>query len=127
MRPDPAIQFWEGDTLELGHDLTLIRLGGHFPGATVLYWATGADQDGVLLTGDTLQVVADPHSVTFMWSYPNMIPLSAGTVRRIADALKPWRIDRVYGFSVGRQIAQDGSAAIERSAQRYIALLSEDR
>lgn len=126
MRPDPAIRFWDGDTLPLGHDLTLIRLGGHFPGAAVLHWAKGADRDGVLLTGDTLQVVADPRRVTFLWSYPNMIPLSAATVGRMADALKRWRIDRVYGFSVGRQIIRDGGAAIEHSARRYIDLLSED-
>ena len=126
MRPDPAIRFWEGDALALGHDLALVRLGGHFPGATVLHWTTDAG-DGVLLTGDTLQVVADPCRVTFLWSYPNMIPLSAATVRRMADALKQRRIDRVYGFSVGRQITRDGSDAIEHSAQRYIAVVSEDR
>jgi len=126
MRPDPAIQFWDGDRLILRHDLTLIRLGGHFPGSAAMYWTTGADEEGVLLTGDTVQVVADPSRVTFMWSYPNMIPLSAPTVRRIADSLKPWRVDRVYGFNVGRQITQNGSAAIEHSAQRYIELLSED-
>jgi len=91
-----------------------------------MYWTTGAEREGVLLTGDTVQVVADPCRVTFMWSYLNMIPLSATTVRRIADALKHWRVDRVYGFNVGRQITQNGSAAIEHSAQRYIQLLSED-
>ena len=127
MRPDPAIQFWQSDTLALSRDLTLIRLGGHFSGATVLHWKKGADEAGVLLTGDTLQVVADPCRVTFLWSYPNMIPLSAFTVRRMADVLKRWRIDRVYGFSVGRQIARDGGAAIEHSARRYIQVLSEDR
>lgn len=127
MRPDPAIAFWEGDTLALGQDLTLIRLGGHFPGATVLYWTPRASKEGVLLTGDTLQVVADPCRVSFMWSYPNLIPLSAATVRRIADVLKNWRIDRVYGFDVGRQILRDGSRAIERSAQRYVGLLAEDQ
>ncbi len=126
MRPDPAIQFWEGDTLALGPNLTLIRLGGHFPGSAVLYWTTGGGRDGVLLTGDTLQVVADPNRVTFLWSYPNMIPLSAPTIRRIADALALWHIDRVYGFSAGRQIVRDGGAAIEHSARRYIDLLSEN-
>jgi len=126
MRPDPAIQFWEGNTLVLSHDLTLIRLGGHFPGSAALYWTTGADNDGVLLTGDTVQVVAGSNRVTFLWSYPNRIPLSAHTVRRIADSLKQWRINRLYGFSVGLQIARAASATIEHSAQRYIDLLSED-
>lgn len=127
MRPDPALRFWDGDTLSLGHGVTVLRLGGHFPGASVLHWADGADGKGALLSGDTLQVVADPCRVTFLWSYPNMIPLSAGTVRRIADALKPWRFDRVYGFSVGRQIGEHGSVAVEFSAQRYIASLQQDR
>ena len=127
MRPDPAIRFWDGDTFALGGDLTLIRLGGHFPGATVLHWRKGAAKEGVLLTGDTLQVVADPCRVTFLWSYPNMIPLSASTVRRMADRLKEWPTERVYGFSAGRQIMGRGSAAIEHSARRYIQVLSEDR
>ena len=127
MRPDPALHFWEGETLPLGPDATLIRLGGHFPGATVLHWKPGGKAEGVLMTGDTLQVVADQRHVTFMYSYPNLLPLSAGTVRRIADAVRDWRFERVYGFNVGRQISRDGSAAIERSAQRYIQLLSEDR
>ncbi len=92
----------------------------------MLHWAPGEVGDGVLLTGDTLQVVADPCRVSFMYSYPNLLPLSAATVRRIADALQGWRIDRVYGFNVGRQIIEEGGAAIEHSARRYVALLSEN-
>ena len=127
MRPDPAIQFWSGDTLSPCSDVTLLRLGGHFPGSTVLHWRPAGREEGVLLTGDTLQVVANPRRVSFMYSYPNLLPLSASTVRRMADVLHQWRIDRVYGFNVGRQIVEGGSAAIERSAQPYISLLSEDR
>ena len=127
MRPDPAIRFWDGDTLHLGDGVTVLRLGGHFPGASVLHLKDGAGGKGALLTGDTLQVVADPCRVTFLWSYPNMIPLSAGTVRRIADALKAWRFERVYGFSAGRQVLEHGRAAVEHSAERYIALLQEDK
>ena len=32
MRPDPAIQFWSGDSKELADGITLVRTGGHFPG-----------------------------------------------------------------------------------------------
>ena len=127
MRPDPALRFWTGGSMTIGPGLTLLRLGGHFPGATVLHWTPDEHPEGVLLTGDTLQVVANPCRVSFMYSYPNLLPLSAGTVRRIADKLQRWRIDRVYGFNVGRQILESGGAAIERSARRYIELLSEER
>src|SRR3954469_14059798 len=39
MRPDSAVQFWERDTKSIGPGLTLVRLGGHFDGGTVLHWA----------------------------------------------------------------------------------------
>src|SRR5262249_36981964 len=57
MRADPAVQFWEGDTKPIGSGLTLVRLGGHFDGGTVLHWADWSEGRGVLLSGDILQVV----------------------------------------------------------------------
>ena len=36
-RPHPAIVPWSGETLKLSDDLTLLRTGGHFAGATVLH------------------------------------------------------------------------------------------
>ncbi len=39
--PDPAIEFWSGDTKKVSDDLTLIRVGGHFDGFQVLHWASG--------------------------------------------------------------------------------------
>ena len=45
-----------------------------------------------------------------MWSYPNMIPLSAAKVRRIAEILEPLAFDAVYGAFAGRgQIEQMAS------------------
>ena len=37
----------------------------------------GADGDGALLAGDILQVTPGAHGVSFLWSYPNMLPLPA--------------------------------------------------
>jgi glyoxylase-like metal-dependent hydrolase (beta-lactamase superfamily II) len=42
-RHDEAIVFWDGETREILPGVTLVRCGGHFPGATVLHWAGGAD------------------------------------------------------------------------------------
>lgn len=89
MRPDERITFWSGETLPLLDDLTLIRLGGHFPGSTVLHWPQGAEGRGTLLTGDTIYVVADRAWVSFMYSYPNLIPLPAREIRRMRDAIAP--------------------------------------
>jgi hypothetical protein len=123
MRPDPAIRHWDGETLEISAGVTLLRLGGHFPGGTVLHWADGADGRGAILSGDIVQVAADLDRVSFLWSYPNMMPLAAATVRRIADTLSPWQFDRIYGAFPGRQVMTGGAQAVQRSAARYIELL----
>jgi len=123
MRTDPSIVFWDGDTHVLPGELTLLRCGGHFPGSAVLHWPGGAGGYGALLTGDTLQVVPDRRYVSFMYSYPNLIPLDAATVRRIAGAVASFRFDRIYGGFAGRVIATGARAAVQRSADRYVRAL----
>jgi len=125
MRADPAVQFWEGDTKPIGRGLTLVRLGGHFDGGTVLHWADWSEGRGVLLSGDILQVVPSGH-VSFMWSYPNLIPLSAAKVQRMAEILEPFAFDAVYGSFSGRgQIDAHGKQVVAASVVRYIARISE--
>ncbi len=125
MRPDAAIQYWDGDTLALNSEVTLIRCGGHFPGSTVLHWAAGADGRGVLLTGDTIYVVSDRQYVSFMYSYPNLIPLSASAIRGITSAIDRFSFDRLYGGWFERVIREDAKQAVNRSAQRYVRAIQE--
>jgi hypothetical protein len=125
MRPHPAIVFWHGETHELAPGLTLIRLGGHFPGGTVLHWAGGANGKGALLTGDVIQVGLDRKTVSFMYSFPNYIPVSAATVRRIMDAVEPYRFDEIYGAWFGQNIKANAKEAFRSSAERYIAAISD--
>jgi hypothetical protein len=126
MRGDPAVQFWQGDTKELLPGLTLICAGGHYPGGTVLHWAAGADGKGALLSGDIVQVVMDNKSVTFMWSFPNFIPLSGPRVEGVVKSLKPFEFDRVHGAFNERSIWSDGKAVVERSAERYLKMIRGD-
>jgi glyoxylase-like metal-dependent hydrolase (beta-lactamase superfamily II) len=120
MRPDGAIVSWEGETRSLAEGLTLIRCGGHFEGGTVLHWAGAAGGKGALLTGDVIQVVADRKHVSFMYSYPNHIPLPAPAVERIVKAVEPFEYDRVYGAFWDTVIEKDGKAVVERSSSRYL-------
>lgn len=120
MRQDPAIVYWEEETYTVNEEITLIRCGGHFPGSSVLHWSAGAAGKGVILTGDTIMVVADTAWVTFMYSYPNDIPLNAAEVRGIVDAVEPFAFDRVYSAWWDKVVPTDGKAAVERSAERYI-------
>jgi glyoxylase-like metal-dependent hydrolase (beta-lactamase superfamily II) len=126
MNPDPAIEYFSDDTLEPIPGLTIIRTGGHFPGGMVLHRAGDADatdpqrRDGVLLSGDIITVVADRRWVTFMYSYPNSIPLDPATVRRMVDLIAPYPFERVHD-AFDKHVVADGTAAVERSADRYIA------
>jgi hypothetical protein len=127
MRPDRAIAFWEGETRPLHDGLTLIRCGGHFDGGTVLHWPAGAEGRGVLLSGDILQVCQDRRHVSFMYSYPNYIPLPADAVRWVTSAVAPLAFDRIYGFMFDLVIKEDAKAAVTRSARRYLrAIGAED-
>ena len=124
-RPDAAIVLWEGETKSLDGGLTLVRCGGHFEGGTVLHWGSGAGGQGVLLTGDIIQVVADRKHVSFMYSYPNYIPLSAAAVERIVRAVEPFVYERVYGAFWDMVLERDGRAAVARSAARYQQAIRE--
>lgn len=125
MRQDPAIVYWAEETYRVNEEITLIRCGGHFPGSSVLHWSKGAAGQGVLLTGDTIMVVADTRWVTFMYSYPNDIPLNAPAVQGIVDAVEPFAFDRLYSAWWDKVVATDAKAAVGRSAERYIRHIGE--
>lgn len=118
-RPDPVIQFWEGDSLVLNEGVTLYRCGGHFQGATVLLWPAGAEGRGVLLTSDTIMVAPDRRHVSFMYSYPNYIPLAAATVDAIVERVMPLPFDRIYSSFAYREIESNAKERLEISAARY--------
>ena len=120
MRPDPAIVFWDGDKQPLLDGLTLIHCGGHFEGGTVLHWPQGAEGRGALLTGDIIQVVQDRRYVSFMRSYPNLIPLPAPAIHQIVQAVEPFPFDRIYGAWWDTIVTTDARASVHQSAARYV-------
>jgi glyoxylase-like metal-dependent hydrolase (beta-lactamase superfamily II) len=124
MRPDPVIQLWS-DSLTLTPALTVVRVGGHFPGSSVACWTDGAGGRGVLLTGDTIFPNPDRRTVGFLRSYPNRLPLSAAVVQRMAATLAPLRFDRIYGL-FSNAIDTDGHGVVQRSAERHAAWVRGD-
>ena len=121
MRPSPSVVLWDGGTAEPLPGLTLIHLGGHFDGAAVAHWPAGGHGRGALLTGDTIQVVMDRRFVSFMWSYPNLVPLEPDEVATIVTRTEPYEFDRIYGAFSGRTVLTGAAGALSRSAERYLA------
>jgi hypothetical protein len=124
MRGDPAIKLWEGETLALMPDVTLIRGGGHFPGGAMLHWGKGAGGRGALCSSDIATVTVDRKFLSFMRSYPNLIPLSAREVEGVAAALAPFRFDTIYGHFFDRVIATGAKQALQASVARYLAAIN---
>ena len=120
MRPDAAIKLWSGETFELVPGVTLIRGGGHFPGGAMLHWAAGAGGRGALLSSDIATVTTDRKFLSFMRSYPNLIPLSAAQVKGIGAALDPFAFDVIYGHYFDRVIATGAKPILAASIKRYI-------
>lgn len=123
MRKSSRIQFWEGTTLSLWDDLTLINCGGHFDGGTVLHWPATSrcgGSKGALLTGDIIQVVQDRRYVSFMRSYPNLIPLGPAAINRILKNIEPFPFEQIYGAWWKANVLANGKAAVARSAERYV-------
>lgn len=125
-RPSPRVEYF-ADTATPVPGTTLARIGGHFDGAAVLHWPAGSGGRGALLTGDTITVAQDRDWVSFMWSFPNLIPLDEATVLDIALRVQGLAFDRVYGGWWGRVVVNDGAAAIRRSADRYVARMRGER
>jgi hypothetical protein len=118
-RDDPALVFWEGDTLRLNDEFTLVRCGGHFDGGTVLHQAREAHA-GRIFTGDIIDVLEDGAGVTFMHNYPKQIPLPASAIDHIVEVIEPFEFERVYGCWPEKVITAGGKAAVLRSADSYI-------
>jgi hypothetical protein len=123
--PDSAIVFWKGDTYRLNEDLTLIRVGGHFSGFQVLHWASGEGGKGALMTGDMPQVCPDRRYVSFMYSYPNFIPVDGATVREIVRKLEPYSFSRLYGAWPKFAVEGDPKVVLKRSAERYLRAIGD--
>jgi hypothetical protein len=79
----------------------------------------------VLLAGDTVQVVMDRKHVSFMYSYPNLWPLNARAVKRIAQAIEPFDYEQVYSAFWYMRILEDGKEAVARSVKRYLEAIAD--
>ncbi len=112
------VRLWQGDTVEVLPGRTLINCGIHFAGGTVLHW-DGLDGRGALCTGDIFQVVQDRRWVSFMYSYPNLIPEHPATIARAVELVERYPFEVVYGGWWNRVVSTDAKAAVIRSAERY--------
>ncbi|RYP82592.1 hypothetical protein DL770_005557 [Monosporascus sp. CRB-9-2] len=97
----------------------VLKLGGHFPGSSVLLY------DGRMLIADTMMTTPaglgnwetdavggsrdrprGMNSFSFMWSIPNMIPLAPVEIDRMWGILKKYDFRSTHGLLVGMDIVK---------------------
>lgn len=125
---EPRYLFWEGDinTFRRDPSVRVQRLGGHFPSSSVLLLESSAqDGKGIVFTGDTILPVPHGRWCSFMYSFPNLLPLPAFVVEEIrAKVQKMPAFDRLYGPFSTSAIIGDAKEAVLESAQRYLDSLA---
>ncbi|PWY95216.1 hypothetical protein BO94DRAFT_606433 [Aspergillus sclerotioniger CBS 115572] len=131
--------FWAEKEMEVvrGSGVRGIKTGGHFPGSSVLWWAGEMMGEGkgkgkgVLLLADTIGTGWSEErgdgimgqgriTYTFMWSFPNMIPLPPDDVHNIWKALKHIEFGQAYGAFVGMDTAGNCKQRLLDSAKIFV-------
>ncbi|TID17031.1 hypothetical protein E6O75_ATG09797 [Venturia nashicola] len=96
--------------------ITAIKAGGHFPGSLLLHVKTSTGGNALMLADTIMTVpsgiyhIARPKGTTsysFMWSYPNMIPLNPDDIAGIWSAIKPYKFVRTFGGFMGQDVRGD--------------------
>lgn len=119
-RADPVIVAWD-EPFEVLPGVAARQVGGHFRGQTIVCWP-GRDGAGVLLVGDASLVRPDGN-VSFLRSYPNLIPLSPRAVGQIVAGYNAFEYDRLYDNFAGC-LAGDAARIVAFSADRYVAWIT---
>lgn len=117
MRNDPSISFWSG-SIEPVPGVRVVQTGGHFEGAAVLHW------QGALMTGDIIYVLPGRDArVSFMRSYPMLLPLSEALLARLLAAIDDLDYDRIYGAWWESVIDSNAKRVVSESAELYMTWL----
>ncbi|KAL0931397.1 metallo-beta-lactamase family protein [Colletotrichum truncatum] len=118
---------WEGQEMEfVDGQFTAVKVAGHFPGSSVLLWKSEKKlfvADSVLVVPSGVYHVDRPPGTatfTFMWSYPNMIPLGPEDVHGIWKAVSKLDFEDAHSAFAGRDARGDAKRRFLESAQLFI-------
>jgi len=101
--------------VDLSPEVSTVCVGGHFPGSRVLLHRPSSSLAVADSVGITLR-----RTCTFMWSYPNMIPLSIQEVQHIWDMLKEEDFDCMLGGWMDKEIPAGAKSVLRSSAEFWL-------
>jgi hypothetical protein len=113
------IQLWDGETKPLWDNISIINIGGHFPGSSVLYLPAQSAK-GTLLSGDTLYIAHSKRHVAVMHSYPNQILLTKKEFASVYKKSAGIEFDTMRGAFEGQELTGNAKEIFEASMKRYL-------
>ncbi|TDZ31355.1 Uncharacterized protein C8035_v005967 [Colletotrichum spinosum] len=126
-RRGDAHVLWTGRQREFANGSFLaVKVAGHFPGSSVLLWRSEKKlfvADSVMVVPSGVYHVDRPPgtaSFSFMWSYPNLIPLSPDDVHGIWKAVAGLDFEDAYSAFPGRDARGDAKRRFLESAQLFV-------
>lgn len=125
------LKLWKGQRLSLPSpvksqdesDIIAVKTGGHFPGSLVLWWKSVKKlfiADTIMLVPSGLYTVNRPpgtSSFSFMWSYPNFIPLPPDAIHDIWKAIQDLDFEDAHGAFPGQDTRGNSKERILESAK----------
>lgn len=107
---EEEVDFWDG--------IKLFRIGGHFPGSSIL-WLPKANGKGIVLCGDTFNLSLSMKHFSVMYSYPNRIPLLVKEIEVIKRKMQEIYFDEIYGFWSYQNLLINAKKILMDSLTRY--------
>jgi hypothetical protein len=114
-----AVRFWEGDSLPLWDDISIVHTGGHFPGSCMLS-VKGLSPGGTMLCGDSLYIARSRRHTAVMFSYPNQIILPKPFFHEFYNKVINLKFDTLHGASFdGQSLEGNAHPIFIASMNRY--------
>jgi glyoxylase-like metal-dependent hydrolase (beta-lactamase superfamily II) len=113
------ITLWTGVEKQLWDGISIINIGGHFPGSSILR-VPFFSPEGAIFCGDTFQIGTSKKHISVMYSYPNYIPVSLAEIKRIRKQVAQIKFDTLFGAFDNQQILLTGKELLQSSLKKYV-------
>ncbi|KAK2606066.1 hypothetical protein QQS21_003584 [Conoideocrella luteorostrata] len=100
--PEGRRRFVKAETQVILPGATMVKLGGHFPGSSMLHWEGNifvGDSIGVSQSGLVRSHHNERHQVFFFqYAFPNFIPLGPTAMHLMWKRMQPWDFTALYSL-----------------------------
>jgi hypothetical protein len=115
-----AIRFWEGNSLVLWDDISIVHTGRHFPGSCMLS-VKRLSSGGTILCGDSPYISRSRRHTAVMFGCPNQLMLPKADFHVFYNKVISLKFDTLHGASFdGQSLVGNAYPIFLASMEQYI-------